>query len=475
MFRINTNVQAMNALRNLANTSASANNTMTRLSSGLRINSAADDPAGLQISEGLRAQLGGIDQALRNNQDAVNFAKTAEGALAEVNQLLNDARALAVANSNDATLSTSQKQANQNQLNSILSSIDRISTNTQYGSKKLLNGSAGITANVVNAARLQSVQIGGTFGSAQTSVTANDTLNVNVATAAVKATVTGGAAVAANAVGADGNLAINGINFKVNASMTNQQLVDAVNSRSEDTGVQVAITGGNMVFTATNYGTGSNSIQITNDTAGLGFAAVGTRTLGSGTAGVNAVATFTLATAGTTTGALTASTADGKTFNDASGNVFKLTDVGATTTGALTSIASIAAGSAQFQIGANQGQTASLSLANTSAATLGVSGLDITTVSGASTALTSIDSAITSVGSSRGSIGNFVRNVLESNTRSLSIAKENLSAADSAVRDADVAEEMTKFTKLQIMQQSGLSMLAQANSASQSVLALLRG
>lgn len=474
-FRINTNLSAMNALRNLGVTGMEAAKVQNRLSSGLRINSAADDPAGLAISEGFRSQIAGLDQALRNNQDATNFAKTAEGALSEVNSLLNDARALAVANSNDATLSTAQKQANQAQLTSILASIDRVSTNTQYGSKKLLNGSAGVTANVVNAARLASVAIGGTFGSSGAAVTANDTLNVNVATAAVKATVTGAAAVAGTAIGVAGNISINGLNFKVSADMTNQQLVDAINSKSSDTGVQAAITGGNMVFTAVNYGMGSNAIQISNDTAGIGFAAAGTRTLGSGTAGVNAVATFTLATSTATTGALTASSADGRTFTDAAGNVFKMTEVGATTTGALTSIASVAAGQAQFQIGGNSGQTASLSLSNVASSNLGLSGLDITTTTGASSALTAIDSAITTISSQRGSIGNFMRNTIESNIRSLNVARENLTAADSTIRDADVAQEMTRFTQLQILQQAGMSVLSQANSQSSLVLSLLRG
>jgi flagellin len=151
----------------------------------------------------------------------------------------------------------------------------------------------------------------------------------------------------------------------------------------------------------------------------------------------------------------------------------KLTDAALATAGAAT--VAVTAGSAQFQIGANSGQTASLSLASAATGTLGLSSLDIQSTSGASAALAAIDTAIGTVSSNRGSIGNFVRNVLESNTRSLGVARENLTAANSSIRDADVAEEMTRFTQLQIMQQSGLSMLAQANSQSQSVLALLRG
>ena len=129
----------------------------------------------------------------------------------------------------------------------------------------------------------------------------------------------------------------------------------------------------------------------------------------------------------------------------------------------------------QFQIGSNSGQTASLSIGNFSASTLGISALDLTSASGASTALTAIDTAIDTVTKARGDIGSFQRNTLESNIRSLGIAKENLSATESTIRDTDVASEMTNFTKLQILQQAGMSMLAQANSAPQSVLSLLRG
>jgi flagellin len=473
-FRINTNVSAMSALRNLTATSTETSSVQNRLSTGLRINSAADDPAGLAISEGFRSQLSGINQALRNSQDASNFAKTAEGALSEVASLLTDARSLAVANSNDATLSASQKQANQNQLNSILTSIDRIASNTQFGTKKLLNGSAGVTANVTNKANLESVSIGGTFGAG--TITANDTLTITTSGAvAARATVAGGTAYATGAttMGAAGKVSVNGVSFDISAGMTRDQVVSLFNSRSADTGVAVGVNGtNNLTFTSNSYGTGGNSVQVTTDTAGLVFAAAGSNNL---TGGANATATFSLATSGLTTGALTAQASDGLTFRDTNGNVFKISaTAGTAANAAYTGQAAITAGSAQFQIGANAGQTASLSLANASASALGVSGLDITTTSNAATALASIDAAVSTVSTRRGDLGNFMRNVVDSNVRSLGIARENLSAADSSIRDADIAQEMTRFTQLQILQQSGISMLAQANSSSQAVLSLLR-
>ncbi|RYG66493.1 flagellin, partial [bacterium] len=165
-FRINTNIAAQGALRNVNNSGDMLNKSINRLSTGLRINSAADDPAGLIASESFRSQISSIDQAVSNNQNAINYTKTAEGALSEVNSLLNDARTLAVASANSGVLTAEQTKANQDQLSSIVSSITRISQQTQFGSKKLLDGSAGINANVTDATKLSSLSINGTVGGA---------------------------------------------------------------------------------------------------------------------------------------------------------------------------------------------------------------------------------------------------------------------------------------------------------------------
>lgn len=475
-FRVNTNMMAMNALRNLGSTNSQFSGSVTRLSTGLRINSGADDPAGLQISEGFRAQIGGLTQAMRNSQDATNFAKTAEGALDEVSRLLRDARALVLANGNEATLSADQKQANQNQLTSILNSVDRIASQTQFGQRRLLDGSAGVTTSIINRTAVEQASIGGTFGTTASNVPVNATgsVTVNVTTAAVKASVTGMAvATPGAAIGVDGVLSINNVQFNVTAGMTHQNLIDQINARSSETGVRAAVTGGNLVFTATNFGTDSNSIQITNSTANLAFAAASTRTLGSGTAGVNAVAA--IAYNGNTAVNLTASSVDGRTFRDNFGNVIKLNEDSADTVANLNAVVQVSVGSAQFQIGANVGQTVNLSINNVGTSSLGISGLDITTAANAANAMNLLDTAITRVSTIRGDLGSFMRNILDSNQRSLAVAKENITATESSIRDTDVAEEMTQFTKLQILQQSGLAVLAQANQAPQAVLSLLRG
>jgi flagellin len=188
---------------------------------------------------------------------------------------------------------------------------------------------------------------------------------------------------------------------------------------------------------------------------------------------VNAVAA--IAYNGNTAVNLTASSVDGRTFRDNFGNVIKLNEDSADTVANLNAVVQVSVGSAQFQIGANVGQTVNLSINNVGTSSLGISGLDITTAANAASAMNLLDNAITRVSTTRGDLGSFMRNILDSNQRSLAVAKENITATESSIRDTDVAEEMTQFTKLQILQQSGLAVLAQANQAPQAVLSLLRG
>ncbi|MBX3096795.1 MAG: hypothetical protein KF812_08030 [Fimbriimonadaceae bacterium] len=464
-FRINTNVSAMNALRNIGGSAMELSKSINKLSTGLRINSAADDPAGLIASENFRAQLSGMDAALRNNQDALNFAKTADGALDEISRLLRDARALAVANGN-STIDADQKQANQTQLNNILESVNRISRTTQFGRKTLLDGSAGVQANVNSPTVLASAAVSGAFGGA--TLNANGTLGVNVTTAATRAAVTGTAAytAATSLVGA-GSFTLNGQVFTTTSATTRDDLINMINEASSTTGVTAAVSGGNnVVFTQLEYGS-NKSVQLTTS-AGL----INTLAGSASSTGIDAVATVTYTVgAATTTAAF--SSGKGLTLRDTSGNVLTLTAAGNAVANNASAV-QIYSQAAQFQVGANAGQTVMLNLSNTSASSIGLGTVDITGNS-VSAALDAIDQAIGTIGNTRANIGSFMRNTLESNVRSLGVAKESLAATESSIRDVDVAAEMTNFTKLQILQQSGLAMLAQANQAPQAVLSLLRG
>jgi len=462
-FRINTNVSAMSALRNLNSTSMDLNKSVQRLSTGLRINSGADDPAGLIASESFRAQLGGIDAAVRNNQDAMNFAKTADGALDEVSRLLRDARALAVANGN-GTFDADQKQANQTQLNNILQSIDRIASTTSFGKKKLLDGSAGAQVNSNNLSVVSQASFSGSVGGA--SLSSNGTLGVNVTTAAGRATLTGTAAYTAGTVlvGA-GQFTLNGKTFETTAATTRDQLVDMVNSAVGETGVSAAVSSNNIVLTRTKFGS-DKSVQLTTS-AGVINSAAGS----ASDVGEDAAATISYTVGGATTTAAF-SRGKGLELRDNSGNVINL-NASANSVSDKGNVLQVFSNAASFQVGANAGQSVTLNLSNSSSSSLGLGSIDIT-CSSTQTALDAIDSAINTVSTNRATIGSFMKNTLESNVRALGVAKENLAATESSIREVDVAQEMTNYTKLQILQQSGMSMLAQANSAPQSVLSLLR-
>jgi len=469
-FRINTNVQSMTALRSLQVTGAQMSQSMTRLSTGLRINSGADDPAGLIGSENFRAQITGMDAAIRNNQDAINYAKTAEGGLSEVSKLLNDARSLAVSSSNNATLTSEQRQANQSQLDSILNSITRISQNTSFGDRKLLNGTAGVQAATADSGRYTSFNFTGNFSG--TTISTNSAITVDVTTVAEQAIVTGTQSYNSGDLVGAGSFSLNGRTFNSSSSTTVEELVSQVNAAQNETGVSASFTSGSgIVFTSNSYGQRSR-IDLTATVTGLVQAGVGN----TSDNGVDAVATVTVNdgtnnVSATFTGGVAGR--DAFSLVDSDGNVFKLTASG-NATGAYENAGQLVVGSSSFQIGANKGETATLAIGNFSSSNLGLSGLDLTSQSNAQTALGAIDTAISQVSKGRGEIGSFTRNNLESNVRALSIAKENLSASESAIRDVDVADEMTTYTKLQILQQSGMAMLAQANSQTQSVLSLLR-
>ena len=471
-FSINNNLPAMTAMRNLSTSSTAMSKSMTRLSTGLKINGAADDPSGLIASKRMLAQIASLGQAQSNTQDAINYSKTADGALDEVNTLLQDARTLAVASGNSATLTPEQLQANQQQLQSIVDSVSRISETTQYGTKRLLDGSAGTKSAVTAGTKLTSLSIGGSFGGA--ALTANSTVTMALTTAATQGTLTSATfATSGAAVASAGSFTVNGSTFTATATTTAADLINKINQASDSTGVVASYEGTAIKLKTTDYGANAKIDLV--DSAGVFAASAGA----SSNAGVDAVASVTV---GSTTALFTGSQngSSGLTLSDKDGNTINLTSAGNATFSA-TAVGQVVAGTSQFQIGANAGQTAQLSLGNFASTELGkgavtgkdLSTMNLTTASDATDALKVIDKAISDVTSARGKIGNFQRNVLESNSRALGVAKENLSATQSQIADVDVAEEMTNYTKLQILQSTGMAILSQAKSAPQSVLQLL--
>ncbi len=478
-FRINTNLPGMIAHRNASASGASLQDSISRLSSGMRINTAGDDPAGLIASEGLRAQIASIDSASRNNQDAINFSKTAEAALGEVNKLLSDARALAVTAGNSATLSASQIQANQDQLVSIATSITRIALNTQFGTRRLLDGSAGVQAQVSDSANVQGMSFAGNFLGLP--VTSNGLISVRVTQQAQRAAFNSSALVGGVVLNA-GAININGTSFNFPAGTTGGAVAASINAASSQTGVTANFNSTTNIVSLASTKYGKTQVINFTDPSGV-ISPVGTSVSPSGNdaaAEVRAAgsSTFALFTGGR-------NALDGLAMSDPDGNVVRITESGNTalfSTGAYA-VGQVSVGAANFQVGANVNQTVQLSLPNLTSSNLGndilgtvnLLTIDLSTATGASQAMQVIDRAIEQVSATRGRIGQFTKYILESNNRSLAAAKENMAATESAIRDVDMASEMTQFTKYQVMQQAGTAILAQANNLPQNVLSLIRG
>ncbi|MCW5935495.1 MAG: hypothetical protein KIT45_14540, partial [Fimbriimonadia bacterium] len=350
-----------------------------------------------------------------------------------------------------------------------------------FGSKKLLDGTAGVSTAVTNTNLLGGVFFGGTF--AGTAVASGD-VSIAMVTTASRASVAGSATYAAlTSTVAAGSVVINGQTVSTNGTETLQSFINKINSVSSVTGVvaEASISGGSYVVNLRQQTYGANFKVDFNDSTGL------VRQGATLVAGRNAQFTVSLNTASGVTSVLfqggRASSDNGLRLTDTSGNVLLLTEfANNSVTGALTAAARITTGELQFQVGSNAAQTVRLSLNNLGTTQLGTSAVagmsladvDVTATGGAEDALKIIDSAIAQVSKLRGDMGSFQRNVLESNMRSLSVAKENLTATESAIRDVNFAEEITRYTKFQILQQAGMSVLGQANFAPQQVLQLIR-
>jgi flagellin len=365
--RINSNIAALNAHRNLLVTASSLSKSMEKLSSGLRINRAADDAAGLAISEKMRSQIKGLNQAMRNAQDGISMIQTAEGALNEVHSILQRMRELAVQGSSD-TLNAEDRAKIVTEFDQLKSEIDRIATRTTFNNVFLLQG--GLGSRVTNVG---------------TGLGPNSGINNIVSTGASAATYT---------------LAY------VAASRT-MTITNGTTAEAQSIVLPAVPTG----YDVTTLNFTSHGIQVT----------------------VNS--------------ALTANISLGNTFD-------------------------VTAGSAQVQVGANAGDTIGLSIGNMRINPLGLTAANVNTVANASTAIGLVDTAIGTVSTQRANLGAY-QNRLEHTITNLGVASENLSAAESRIRDVDMAHEMMNFTKLQILQQAGTAMLAQANLAPQAVLQLL--
>ncbi|MCE5219213.1 hypothetical protein LLH03_19530 [bacterium] len=454
--RINHNITAMNAQRNLSLNTNRVGQSMERLSSGLRINRAADDPAGLVMSETLRAQISGMDVVQQNVSEGVNLIKTAEGALTEVNSLLRQINDLALDSASNSTNTADTRSALQRQVESALNTINKIANNTKYAGLNLLDGSAGTAATTLDTTNIASAQLSSSAAAGYASV--------NVTSAATKASHDGTNtyATAATALDNAGTITINGTSIGTFATTDKvQTVVDAINAKTGQTGVTATWDTDHVQLDQAGFGSDKGIIYVeTADVLNGGSTAV--------KYGTDAAATVTGGAAGTY------NQGKGLQLKDAAGDIINLTAAGNSVANHANAVY-VTQGSVSFQIGLTASETASTTISSCTATALGINGTDIATVAGAQTALTAIADAIKNVSSLRGQLGAFQSNELEAQGRSLATARENLAASESAIRDTDFGEEMAEYSTAQILVQSATAFLAQANSLPQNVLQLIQG
>jgi flagellin len=465
---IANNVASLNAQHNLGRASANVARSVERLSSGLKINRGADGPAALVISEKQRAQVAGLRAAIDNTEKATSVVQTAEGALGEINSLLVKVRSLAIDSANAGVNDADALAANQAEISNALDTINRIANNTQFGGKKLLDGSAGIKGTVSDTDV--------TFLKGTSDTTAGN-YAVAVTTVGERGTTTAGTNQGA-ALAADEVLTVNDVSISLSAGLTQNQVVSRINEFSSQTGVTAEISGGATRLYTNTFGSSSEVKVVSNTAAATTSTGFGT-TLATDS-GVDIVGTI----------GGTSFTGKGNTLTATSGaakglSVQLATDgsnATQTVTGAQGSV-SVTDNSLVFQIGANANQTAKVSIdkVNPNGLGFGVTGnqfnnlneVDVTSTSGAQDAISVIDAAIDDVTNLRGTLGAFQQNTLEATANNLRATLENTVNAESVIRDTDFAEEIASFTRNQVLVQAGTSALGNANQIPQLALSLL--
>ncbi|MGL5152545.1 MAG: flagellin [Clostridium sp.] len=419
---INHNMNAMNAHRNMGMNVNNAGKSMEKLSSGLRINRAGDDAAGLAISEKMRGQIRGLDQASRNAQDGISMIQTAEGALNETQNILQRMRELSVQAGNDTNTGEDRAQI-QKEIEQLTEEIDRIGNNTEFNTQKLLNGNKdGVAIKegdklVKTPAQAEVAEVKGEYKIALTDAKkadfSIDGKVVNLATADIDAAVT--------ALSGNADLAAK-YEFSKNAGGTEIIIKQKVGS---DT---APVAGGTGVPTLTEIRTGVTAKAATEESYRVATDAeiANPGSIPAGTQLVDATAE---------------QAKDGKVT---------------------------------LQVGANATQTIEFKIADMRAdALLGEDGIKVTSKEEASASITTLDAAIKSVSEERAKLG-AVQNRLEYTTKNLDNTSENLQGAESRIRDVDMAKEMLNFSKNNILQQAAQSMVAQAKQQPEGVLQLLR-
>jgi flagellin len=492
MARINTNIPSIIAQNNLARAQNDLAVSLQRLSTGMRINRGADDPSGLIISERLRSEIQGINQAIDNSERASSVIATAEGYLAEVADLLNSIRGLVVQAANTGAVSREEVDANQLQIDSAIESITRISNTASFAGLNLLNGNLEYTTSGMDNTEIA----GALVKSAQFGTNTDLAVGVEV----VQSAQTGFLFLSGNTNGMNGalnssmtveiagNLGVQSVSFVSGTALS--AVVAAVNTLRETTGVSasmadVADQSSGMVFNSIDFGadefvsvrtlSGGDDFQVFDARGGDATDRDMGRNVSAVVNGVLAVGDGLNVSLNTT-----ALSVD-----------LDLTQAFATSAPGATSAFRITGGGAMFQIGPNISSSQSVGVGIQSVAASRIGGTELdgeryflnSLKSGNGNALLAgnfggssevLDKAINEISVLRGRLGAFERNTLQTNISSLQIGLENITSSESKIRDTDFAAETARLTRAQILTQAGTSVLATANASAHNVLALLQ-
>jgi flagellin len=465
MSTINTNISSLIAQTNLAKNNATLSTSLQRLSTGLKINSGADDPAGLIAAENLKSQQAGLNTALSNATRAGNVIGTAEGGLNEVSSLLTELQNLVGQSANTGGLSPEEVAANQLQVDSILSTVNRISNSTTFQGTQLLNGNLSYTTSGVTASALSSVSVNAANIPDGSKVNVLVNVTQSAQTGAITYTGTIGAGGATISIG--GNTGTTQLSFASGTTVSG--IKNAINAVKQSTGLSAQVSGAYVRINSTGYGS----------TAFVSVSAI------SGTFAPSASQAYGRDAIVTVNGA--AATVSGTNVSYRSNDLdvsFNLGTAANKTNGASNFY--ITGGGATFQLGANvdASSTASIGIGSVSTgalgsqdvgflSSLGTGGANSLSSGNLSTAQIILSTAVTQVSTLRGRLGAFQDYTLNSTSSSLNVALENSTSALSSIEDANFASETANLTRSQILVQAATTVLSTANSAPQNILKLL--
>jgi flagellin len=475
MSTINTNVSSLIAQNAFAKNTQTLSTSLQRLSTGLKINSGADNPAGLIASEALKAEQTGINTAIDNANQANNIIGTAEGGLNETSSLLNQLQGLVTQAANTGALSSGEIAANQLQVDSILGTINRIANTTAFQGKNLLDGSQAYTLSAAGTSAFAAIAVNAV------NLPANKAEAVvvqvtNSATLGHVAYAGGANGIGASAVTLQiaGNNGTQQLSFAGSTKLS--AIAAAINNITVETGVTASASGSNVTFKASSYGSNEFvSVQSISGTFGITGGSSGKAFGTDAKVNVNGAAATVNGTQVTYRDSnldvnFTLSTAPGGGLNNGKTKSFGITGGGAN-----FSLGDTVKQSSESSIGIQSVAAGNLGDATLGyLSTLGTGGVNSLTSNNLATAQSILSESINQVSTLRGRLGAFQKYTIGSTINSLGVAYENISAANSTIADTNFAQETANLTRAQILQQASTTVLSQANSAPQAALTLLQ-